>query len=105
MRGCSAALCGLLSGAGLVLFGLLTVVLFPLVFHQLMREMMSIVPGTPAYEAWKNPTMPTKIRSGFLIEVFAYYSMFLYLQFLANIYCEIYEYVLSFLNISDFLDI
>ena len=62
MRGCSAALCGLLGGAGLVLFGLLTVVLFPLVFHQLMREMMSIVPGTPAYAAWKNPTMPTKIR-------------------------------------------
>jgi hypothetical protein len=51
-----------LGSLSLVLMGLLTAFLFPVVFAQLLQQMMTIVPGTPAHQAWKQPDLPTIIR-------------------------------------------
>jgi hypothetical protein len=58
----SRALGGLLCGSGLVVCALFALLGFPVVFRAIFQEMMKIVPGTPAHQAWKKATMPTKIR-------------------------------------------
>ncbi len=58
----SRALGGLLCGSSLVVCALFALLGFPVVFRAIFQEMMKIVPGTPAHQAWKKATMPTKIR-------------------------------------------
>jgi len=42
--------------------GLFLLVLFPSLFQDMLKKELTIAPGTAAYQAWKKPSIPTKIR-------------------------------------------
>jgi len=46
----------------LVCSGLFWLFIFPVVFKEILQSKLIIKEGTPAYDAWKKPTIPTKLK-------------------------------------------
>ena len=54
--------CLLFQSVSLVVSGLFCLLIFPLLFSNILQSKMTIKPGTVAYDAWKKPNIPTKIK-------------------------------------------
>ena len=52
----------LFQSVSLLLSGLFCLLIFPLLFSNILQSKMTIKPGTVAYDAWKKPNIPTKIK-------------------------------------------
>ena len=46
----------------LICSGLFWLFIFPIVFKEILESKLIIKEGTPAYDAWKKPSLPTKLR-------------------------------------------
>ena len=46
----------------LIVHGIFWLFIFPVIFKEILEAKMTIKPGTVAYDAWKSPNIPTKIR-------------------------------------------
>ena len=54
--------CLLFQSVSLTVSGLFCLLIFPLLFSNILQSKMTIKPGTVAYDAWKKPNIPTKIK-------------------------------------------
>lgn len=45
-----------------IVSGIFLIIIFPNIFNNILKKELTISPGTAAYKAWKNPSIPTKIR-------------------------------------------
>ena len=54
--------CLLFQSLSLVVSGLFCLLIFPLLFSNILQSKMTIKPGTVAYDAWKKPNIPTMIK-------------------------------------------
>ena len=54
--------CLLFQSVSLTVSGLFCLLIFPLLFSHILQSKMTIKPGTVAYDAWKKPNIPTKIK-------------------------------------------
>jgi len=59
---CNCRLFTLVQSLFLIGSGLFWLFIFPVVFNEILISKLIIKPGTIAYEAWKKPNLPTKIK-------------------------------------------
>ena len=62
LSGRNCRVCLLFQSVSLVVSGLFCLLIFPLLFSNILQSKMTIKPGTVAYDAWKKPNIPTKIK-------------------------------------------
>ena len=52
----------LLNAVFLVFNGIFWIFMLPTIFNMILEKMLTIEEGTPAYEAWKKPAIPTLLK-------------------------------------------
>ena len=62
LSGRKCRMCLLFQSVSLTVSGLFCLLIFPLLFSNILQSKMTIKPGTVAYDAWKKPNIPTKIK-------------------------------------------
>ena len=62
LSGLKCRVCLLFQSVSLTVSGLFCLLIFPLLFSNILQSKMTIKPGTVAYDAWKKPNIPTKIK-------------------------------------------